>query len=121
MSNLPCFNLCAGAVSSTGIPIEPYLTVYCADSYNGTNNIVSLACTGNCVSSYYNGSRIILDGSYNTNNGSSYSSTIKFQSQSSSSAWQTNAEFKTAVVSSLIVAIFFLWWCILLWFIIFII
>ena len=108
MSNLPCANLCTGCVTSTATPIQPYLTVYCPDSYNSTNNIVDLACTGNCVSGYYNGSRIILDGSYNTNgpNGS-YSSVIQFQSQSSGTTWQTNAEFKTALVSSLIVSTFY--------------
>ena len=47
MSNLPCFNLCTAFITSTANPIQPYLSVYCADSYNGTNNIVSLACTGN--------------------------------------------------------------------------
>ena len=39
MSNLPCINICAGAQTSTQNNIEAYLIVFCADSYNATNNI----------------------------------------------------------------------------------
>ena len=70
--------------ASTQNNIEAYLTVFCADSYNGTNNIVMLASSGGCVSGYSLGSRMILDGTYNTNSGRGfYGSYIYWQSQNS--------------------------------------
>ena len=81
ITNLPRINFCAGAYT-TGNAIEPYLTVYCADSYNGFNTIVILNCVGGAYSGYSWGIRMILDGSYNTNSGKrSYGSYIYWQSQ----------------------------------------
>ena len=51
ITNLPRINFCAGAYT-TGNAIEPYLTVYCADSYNGFNTIVILNCVGGAYSGY---------------------------------------------------------------------
>ena len=94
MTNLPSINLCAGAYT-TGNAINPYLTVYCADSWNGFDTIVSLACNSGANAGYANGSRIILDGSYNANSSSGvYGSVIAFQSQNSS-GWQTNMQLYT--------------------------
>ena len=60
------------------------------------------------MSSYYNRSRIILDGSYNTNAPyGSYASTIQFQSQSTSGGWITNALFKNTSSGSIIAVNFY--------------
>ncbi len=90
MSYLPSINLCTGA-TTTGNNIHPDLGVYCADSWNRTNNIVVLASKGWTNSGYWNGSRIVLDGSYATNSSKgSYGNTIIFQSEVSSGDRKTN-------------------------------
>jgi len=94
MSNLPCINLCAGAYT-TGNAVEPYLTVYCADSFNGFDTIVVVSCIGGANSGFSLGSRMILDGSYNTNSSrGTNGSYICWQSQTAS-GWGTNMELYT--------------------------
>ena len=83
ITNLPRIHFCAGTYTK-GNTIEPYLTVYCAESFNGFNTLVVLNCVGgaNSGSTYSWGSRMILDGSYNTNSGrGSYGSYIYWQKQ----------------------------------------
>ena len=94
MSNLPCINLCAGAYTTVNA-IGPYLTVYCADSFNGFDTIVVVSCIGGANSGYSLGSRMILDGSYNTNSSrGTNGSYICWQSQTAS-GWGTNMELYT--------------------------
>ena len=97
------------ACNTTSTPyLSPFITVQVPDGWNAINTIVTLACSGSANASYYNGSRITLDGSYGTNAGNGfYASSISFQSQYSGGAWQTNALFKTSVVSSVIVVSFY--------------
>ena len=99
MSNLPCINLCTGAYT-TGDNVQPYLSVYCADSWNGTNNIVVLACNGWANSGYNNASRLVIDGSYATNSTKyNYGGTVNFQAQSSSGNWVNNVTVENGRVA----------------------
>jgi hypothetical protein len=93
MSNLPCINLCGGAYT-TGNAVAPYLSVYCADSWNGLDTIVVLSSNSGANSGVYNGSRIILDSSYATCAGTSGNALIGFQSQGTNASWQTNAKLQ---------------------------
>ena len=45
ITNLPRIHFCAGTYTK-GNTIEPYLTVYCAESFNGFNTLVVLNCVG---------------------------------------------------------------------------
>ena len=46
-----------------------FLTATVADGWNSLDTIITLACSSRANSGYYNESRMILDGSYNTNFG----------------------------------------------------
>ena len=74
----------------------PIITAVVADGWNSIDTIITLACNSGANSSYWNGSRMILDGSYNTN--AAYGTTasyIYWQSQNSSGGWVTNAYLQT--------------------------
>ncbi len=72
-----------------------FLTVQVPDGWNGIDTIVTLASNSGANSGYFNASRIILDGSYNSNSGNgNYGSSLLFQSQISG-GWKTNYNIKT--------------------------
>ncbi len=79
-------NLNVGCYTSGSQPVlSTFLQATVADGWNGTDTIITLACSGSANNTYHNESRIILDGSYNTNNSKcAYGSTILFQNNSAS-------------------------------------
>jgi hypothetical protein len=78
------------ACNTTGFATSDFLTVQVPDGWNGIDTIVTLASNSGANSGYFNASRIILDGSYNSTSGNgNYGSSILFQSQISG-GWKTN-------------------------------
>jgi hypothetical protein len=79
------------AANTTYTPTtSTFLQAPVADGWNGIDTIITLACSGRANNNYHNESRIILDGSYNTNNSKGYyGSTILFQNNSAS-GFKTN-------------------------------
>ena len=58
------------ACNTTNTPATAaFLTATVADGWNVIDTIITLACSSRANSGYYNESRMILDGSYNTNAG----------------------------------------------------
>jgi hypothetical protein len=91
--------LCTDAYT-TSDNVEPYLSVHCADSWNGTNTIVVLASTGWANSGNNNASHLVIDGSYATNSSKYYyGGTINFQAQSSSGNWVNNMTIENGRVA----------------------
>jgi hypothetical protein len=73
-----------------------FLTATVADGWNSLDTIITLACSSRANSGYYNESRMILDGSYNTNSGrGTRGSYIYWQSIDGAGNWMTNAELYT--------------------------
>ena len=86
--NVACF--------TTGYATAPFISCIVNDGWNGIDTSTIITAQSGANSGYWNGSRIYLDGSYNTNSGSgSYGSKINFQSQGSGGSWGTNAIFAT--------------------------
>jgi hypothetical protein len=85
------------ATNTTSTPaLSTFLQARVADGWNAIDTIITLACSGSANNTFYNGSRIILDGSYATNSGNGvYGSRISFQSQGSGGGWGNNAVFGT--------------------------
>ncbi len=78
------------ACNTTGFATFDFLTVQVPDGWNGIDTIGTLASNSGANSGYLNASRIILDGSHNSNSGNgNYGSSILFQSQFSG-GWKTN-------------------------------
>jgi len=101
-SNSVNLNVCC---NTTGFATSSIINAVVADGWNGINTIVTLACSGGANSGYSNGSRMILDGSINTNvSRGAYASYIYWQSQSAS-GWITNMELYTSTVNSVIVTV----------------
>jgi hypothetical protein len=92
-SNSVNLNVCC---NTTGFATSSIINAVVADGWNGINTIVTLACSGGANSGYSNGSRMILDGSINTNSSrGAYASYIYWQSQTAS-GWMTNMELYTS-------------------------
>ena len=73
-----------------------FLTATVADGWNGLDTIITLACSSRANQNYFNESRMILDGSYNTNSGrGTRGSYIYWQSIDGAGNWMTNAELYT--------------------------
>jgi hypothetical protein len=86
-------NVCC---NTTGFATSAIINAVVADGFNGIDTIVTLACSGGANSGYSNGSRMILDGSINTNSSrGAYASYIYWQSQTAS-GWMTNMELYTS-------------------------
>ena len=76
---------------TTGLAKSTVLNCVVADGYNGIDTIITLACGSGANSGVNNSSRIVLDGSYNTNiSKGAYASTINFQSINSVGTWVNN-------------------------------
>jgi len=97
------------ATNTTYTPtLSTFLQATVADGFNAINTIITLACSGSANNNYFNGSRIVLDGSYNTNAGNGYyASRISFQSQGSGGSWGTNALFQTTSSGATIQSYFY--------------
>ncbi len=66
-------NLNVGCYTSRSQPaLSTFLQATDADGWNRTDTIITLACSGSANNNFRNESRIILDGSYNTNNSNPY-------------------------------------------------
>ena len=90
--------------NTTATPAKStFLNATVADGWNGIDTIITLSCGSGANSGWYNASRIILDGSYSGNSSkSNYGSTMRFQSETSSSLWQDNMILQTTSSGSTI-------------------
>jgi len=92
-------NLISVACSTTGTPISTVLSSIVNDGWNGIDTSTILECVGNANSGYNFSSKIILDGSYATNQPKGTSaSTINFQNIQSG-AWTTNFSVGTNTIN----------------------
>jgi hypothetical protein len=81
--------------NTTGVATSTIINAVVADGWNGIDTIITLGCTGAANSGFTMGSRMILDGSYNTNSSKgAYGSYIYWQSQDAA-GWRTNMELYT--------------------------
>ena len=89
-------NLNVGCYTSGTQPATaPFISCTVADGWNGIDTITTITANSGANSGYNNASRMILDGSYNTNAGrGAYGSYIYWQSMGGS-GWFTNMELYT--------------------------
>ena len=85
-------NLNVGCYTS-GFATAPFISCTVADGWNGIDTITTITAQSGANSGFNNSSRMILDGSYNTNAGrGTRASYICWQSLNFSDNWMTNAE-----------------------------
>ena len=83
------------ACNTNPFTTSDFITVAVPDGWNGIDTIVTILAQSGANAGYSNGSRMILDGSINTNSSrGAYGSYIYWQSQSAS-GWITNMELYT--------------------------
>ncbi len=78
-----------------------------ADGWNGIDTITTVSCGSRANIGYFNESRMVLDGSYNTNAGrGTRGSMIYWQSIDNAGNWMTNAELYVNSTGGILVPVF---------------